>query len=65
MKTEWQDYERITYQQPIDIRRIEVMLSKDKPLESDTGFVMATGFQYKKPSDGTKLWVRFWIKEEK
>ena len=64
MKTEWQDYESITYQQPFNINAVEVMLSKDKPLESDIGFVMTTDFQYKEPDDGTKLWVRFWIKEE-
>ena len=57
--TEWQDYENIT-NQPENVKKVEVILAKEKPSENVRGFIMDTAFQYVKPDDGSKLWVRFW-----
>ena len=58
MKTEWQDYEMIEVI-PENAVRVELILSKEKPVKSDRGFIMDTPFIYSKTADGSKLWVRF------
>ena len=63
MKTEWQDYESII-NEPKNIKAIELVLSKEKPTEDSKGFVIDTPFQYIKPDDSSKLWIRFWVLED-
>lgn len=57
--TEWQDYENITNQLE-NVKKVEVILAKEKPSENVRGLIMDTAFHYVKPDDGSKLWIRFW-----
>lgn len=58
MKTKWQDYERIEFI-PENAVKVELILSKEKPVKSAKGFIMDTPFTYNKTADGSKLWIRF------
>lgn len=59
MLNEWQDYENIK-NEPDNIKAVELILSKNKPHKNSKGFITKNNFQYKKPKDGLKLWIRFW-----
>lgn len=56
---DWQDYENYTIPENADKRGVFVTLSENKPDKNEYGFYIDTSFDYRKPNNGEKLWIKF------